>query len=192
MLKLTKKADYGLMALKFLAEHPETPALSAKDVADAYGIPAQLLAKILQRLTKVGLLRSHAGMNGGYALARDARQISAFEVIHAIDGPLFITSCFKGAKSCDLTPSCTIKEPLARVNETITGVLKSISRCWRAGSSAPKPIPPMMHWEMVTGMITVATQVKAPAGLQLPIYTGNQAMAPWSPAEKGTRGQGTS
>ena len=74
-----------------------------------------------------GLLRSHAGMNGGYALSRDARQISAFEVIHAIDGPLFITSCFKGAKSCDLTPSCTIKEPLARVNETIAGVLKSIS-----------------------------------------------------------------
>lgn len=127
MLKLTKKADYGLMALKFLAEHPETPALSAKDIADAYGIPAQLLAKILQRLTKTGLLRSHAGMNGGYALARDAHQISAFEVIHAIDGPLFITSCTKGAKGCDLTPSCTIKEPLARVNDTIAGVLKSIS-----------------------------------------------------------------
>ena len=127
MLKLTKKADYGLMALKYLAEHPETPALSAKDIADAYGIPAQLLAKILQRLTKVGLLRSHAGMNGGYALARDARQISAFEVIHAIDGPLFITSCTKGAKACELTPNCTIKEPLARVNSTIAGVLKSIS-----------------------------------------------------------------
>jgi len=115
MLKLTKKADYGLMALKYLAEHPEKPALSAKDVADAYGIPAQLLAKILQSLTKSGLLRSHAGMNGGYALARDAREISAYEVIHAIDGPFFIT------------PSCTIKEPLARVNETIAGVLKSIS-----------------------------------------------------------------
>ena len=127
MLRLTKKADYGLMALKYLAEHPETPALSAKDVADAYGIPAQLLAKILQRLTKTGLLKSHAGMNGGYALARDPRQISAFEVIHAIDGPLFLTSCTKGTKPCDLTPNCTIKEPLARVNETIIGVLKSIS-----------------------------------------------------------------
>ncbi len=127
MLKLTKKADYGLMALKYLAEHPETSALSAKDVADAYGIPAQLLAKILQTLTKSGLLKSHAGMNGGYALAKDAREISAFEVILAIDGPFFITSCTKGAKSCDLTPSCTIKEPLARVNETIAGVLKSIS-----------------------------------------------------------------
>jgi Rrf2 family protein len=102
LLKLTKKADYGLIALKYLAEHPERPALSAKDVADAYGIPAQLLAKILQRLTKTGLLRSHAGMNGGYALARDARQISAYEVILAIDGPFFITSCTKGKKGCEL------------------------------------------------------------------------------------------
>ena len=141
MLKLTKKADYGLMALKYLAERadaaavkakaasvqPETVALSAKDIADAYGIPAQLLAKILQQLTKAGLLKSHAGMNGGYALARGARSISAYEVILAIDGPFFITSCTKGAKACDLTPSCTIKEPLARVNDTIAGVLKSIS-----------------------------------------------------------------
>ncbi|HEX3893857.1 MAG TPA: Rrf2 family transcriptional regulator [Terracidiphilus sp.] len=141
MLKLTKKADYGLMALKFLAEQAdaaarkakaaealqEAIALSAKDIADAYGIPAQLLAKILQQLTKAGLLKSHAGMNGGYALAREARSISAYEVILAIDGPFFITSCTKGAKACDLTPSCTIKEPLARVNDTIAGVLKSIS-----------------------------------------------------------------
>ena len=127
MLKLTKKADYGLMALKYLAEHPEMPALSAKDIADAYGIPAQLLAKILQQLTKSGLLRSHAGMNGGYALAREAREVSAFEVILAIDGPFFITSCTKGKTGCELTPSCTIREPLARVNDTIAGVLKSIS-----------------------------------------------------------------
>ena len=70
MLRLTKKADYGLMALKFLAEHGDTPSLSAKDIAEAYGIPPQLLAKILQRLTKAGLLKSHAGTNGGYALSR--------------------------------------------------------------------------------------------------------------------------
>ena len=127
MLKLTKKADYGLMALKYLAERPEVAALSAKDIADTYGIPAQLLAKILQQLTRAGLLKSHAGMNGGYALAREARAISAYEVILAIDGPFFITSCTKGAKNCELTPSCTIKEPLARVNDTIAGVLKSIS-----------------------------------------------------------------
>jgi Rrf2 family protein len=127
MLKLTKKADYGLMALKYLAERPEVIAVSAKDIAETYGIPTQLLAKVLQTLTKCALLKSHAGMNGGYALSRDARSISAFEVIDAIDGPLFITSCVKGKASCDLHNSCTIKEPLARVNESIAGVLKSIS-----------------------------------------------------------------
>jgi Rrf2 family protein len=127
MLRLTKKADYGLIALKYLAEHPEMPSVSAKDIADTYGIPAQLLAKVLQRLAKVGLLRSHAGMNGGYALSKDARAITAFEVIHAIDGPLFITSCTKGSKSCELEPNCTVKEPLARVNESIAHVLKNIT-----------------------------------------------------------------
>jgi Rrf2 family protein len=127
MLKLTKKADYGLIALKFLAERPGNAVVSAKDVAEAYGIPAQLLAKIMQLLTKKGLLRSMAGVNGGYLLAREAREISAYEVILAIDGPFFITSCTKGSKACELTTNCTIKEPLARVNDTIAGVLKSIS-----------------------------------------------------------------
>ena len=126
MLKLTKKADYGLMALKYLAEHPETAALSAKDIADAYGIPAQLLAKILQQLTKSGLLRSHAGMNGGYALSRDAREISAYEVIHAIDGPFFITSCTKGAKGCDLQ-QLHHQRAAGAGERHIAGVLKSIS-----------------------------------------------------------------
>ncbi|HVJ06964.1 MAG TPA: Rrf2 family transcriptional regulator [Acidisarcina sp.] len=126
MLRLTKKADYGLMALKFLAEHVNTASLSAKDIAEAYGIPTPLLAKILQRLTKAGLLRSHAGMNGGYVLSRDAREISAYEVIHAIDGAFFLTSCVKAAESCDLHNSCTIKEPLAKVNESIADVLRKI------------------------------------------------------------------
>ncbi len=130
MLRLTKKADYGLMALKYLAEHRDRPSLSAKDISEAYGIPPQLLAKILQRLTKVGLLRSHAGINGGYSLSRDADAITAFEVIHAIDGPLFITSCggptTGSTRSCDLLESCTIKEPLSKVNDSISDLLKAI------------------------------------------------------------------
>lgn len=126
MLRLTKKADYGLLAVKFLAENPDSPSLSAKDISEAYHIPLQLLAKILQRLTKVGLLRSHAGMNGGYELSKDPKDITAFEVIHAIDGPLFITSCITISGSCDLNDICTIKEPLRRVNDSISDLLKSI------------------------------------------------------------------
>jgi Rrf2 family protein len=126
MLRLTKKADYGLMALKYLAEHPQTAALSAKDIAEAYHIPPQLLAKILQRLAKVGLVRSSAGMNGGYTLAKEASRITAFEVIWAVDGPQFLTACTTGKRSCDLTDSCTIKEPMLRVNDAIAELLKNI------------------------------------------------------------------
>jgi Rrf2 family protein len=131
MLRLTKKADYGLMALKYLAEQAQCPgasaAQSAKDIAEAYHIPPQLLAKILQTLAKSGLLVSHAGTNGGYALARQASEISAFEVIRAIDGPLFITSCITIHGACDLTSTCTIKEPLRKVNDSIKELLSGIT-----------------------------------------------------------------
>jgi Rrf2 family protein len=126
MLKLTKKADYGLMAMKHLAERTPKGSCSAKDVAEAYGIPQEALAKILQRLAKAGLLRSQHGINGGYTLARDPNTISAFEVIQAIDGPLFITSCVTVRGECDQTDRCTIREPLRKVNESIEQVLKRI------------------------------------------------------------------
>ena len=126
MLRLTKKADYGLMALKYLAEQADNGAQSAKDIAEAYHIPPQLLAKILQTLAKAGLLVSHAGTHGGYALARKASEISAFDVIRAIDGPLFITSCITIHGTCDLHIHCTIKEPLRKVNESITDLLAGI------------------------------------------------------------------
>src|SRR4030081_2402849 len=127
MLKLTKKADYGLMAVKHLAEHAEQGACSAKDVADAYRIPQEALAKILQRLVKAGLLHSQHGTNGGYTLARHPGMISAFEVIRAIDGPLFITSCITVRGECDQSDRCTIREPLRRVNDSIEEVLRGIT-----------------------------------------------------------------
>src|SRR5271155_3322388 len=128
MLKLTKKADYALMAMKHLADHAHegTRSASAKDVADAFAIPPEALAKILQRLAKAGLLHSQHGIKGGYTLARAAHTISAFEVIQAIDGPLFITSCVTVRGECDQTDRCNIREPLRKVNDSIEGVLKRI------------------------------------------------------------------
>jgi Rrf2 family protein len=126
VLKLSKKADYGLMAMKHLAEHAHQGACSAKDVAEAYAIPPEALAKILQRLARAGLLHSQHGINGGYTLARPAHEISAYEVIRTIDGPLFITSCITVRGECDQTERCTIREPLRKVNQSIEEVLKKI------------------------------------------------------------------
>ncbi len=127
MLKLTKKADYGLIAMKHLAEHAGQGACSAKDLAETYGIPQEALAKILQKLVRGKLLISQHGINGGYLLARDPRSITAFEVIKAIDGQLFITSCIKVDGECDQSPRCTVREPLRMVNESIQQVLERIS-----------------------------------------------------------------
>src|SRR5437660_11732910 len=76
VLKLTKKADYALMAMKHLAEHSAEGSRSAKDVADAYGIPPEALAKILKRLAKSGLLQSQHGIVGGYVLDSPAYTLS--------------------------------------------------------------------------------------------------------------------
>jgi Rrf2 family protein len=162
MLRLTKKADYGLMALKYLAEQALAGAVgaarpvaqSAKDIADAYHIPPQLLAKILQTLARAGLLVSHAGTNGGYALARAASDISAFEVIRAIDGPLFITSCITIHGTCDLAGHCTIKEPLRKVNDSIKDLLSGI----RIADLIEAPDPEQTTADAMVGggLITIA------------------------------------
>ena len=82
--------------------------------------------RFLQRLVKAGLLQSQHGTNGGYRLARAAHTISAFEVIQAIDGPLFITSCVTVRGECGQSDRCNIREPLRKVNESIEAVLKRI------------------------------------------------------------------
>src|SRR5215813_4825987 len=126
MLKLTKKADYGLIAMRHLALMGDAMATaSAKDIADEYGIPQQALAKILQRLAKQQLLISHHGTNGGYSLARPARSISALEVIKAIDGPLFMTAC-SSDHDCVQSSKCTVREPLRKVSEKIQEALERV------------------------------------------------------------------
>jgi Rrf2 family protein len=122
LLKLTKKADYGLIALRHLASTPGQTA-STKDIADAYHLPVPLLAKVLQRLTQARILISVAGTNGGYKLARDASKITALEVVRAIDGPVILTHCFTEHGACDQADACTVREPLRRVHEAILNLL---------------------------------------------------------------------
>jgi FeS assembly SUF system regulator len=138
MLKLTKKADYGLIALRHLAQHADLGACSAKDLAEMYGMPQEALAKILQRLSKAGLLLSQYGTNGGYTLARDPRTISAFEVIKAIEGPLFITSCSTTDSDCDQSDRCTVREPLRKVSRSIEEVLSRLT-IWELTEPEPSP-----------------------------------------------------
>ncbi|MDX2149546.1 MAG: Rrf2 family transcriptional regulator [Bryobacteraceae bacterium] len=128
MLKLTKKADYGLIALKHLAVAGAQRSASAKEIAERYRIPLPLLSKILQKLAKQGFLQSEHGTNGGYRLARDARSVTTLEVIRAIDGPIILTACFtEHGEECDQSAHCSVREPLRKVHEGILRLLGSIS-----------------------------------------------------------------
>ncbi len=133
MLKLTKKADYSLIALKHFAAvravagSEASPALSAKELAESSGIPLPLLSKLLQKLGKTGFLVSECGTNGGYRLARDPREISALQVIRAIDGPIVLANCFTSLTACGHADRCTIRKPLRRIHEGILRLLQSVS-----------------------------------------------------------------
>lgn len=127
MFKLSKKADYGLIAVKHLAMHRQEHACSANEIAEEYGISVTLMAKVLQKLARQGMVAAKHGSSGGYQLAKEPGQISALDVISAIDGPVLITSCVTNHGACDATEKCSVREPLRRVNESILNVLNTVT-----------------------------------------------------------------
>jgi FeS assembly SUF system regulator len=127
MLKLSKKADYGLIAVRHLALHRERHACSAHEIAAEYGISVTLMAKVLQRLARSALVSAKHGASGGYQLGKEPSQISALDVISAIDGPVVITSCVTHHGTCDATQRCSVREPLRRVNEGILDLLRRVT-----------------------------------------------------------------
>lgn len=123
MLRLSKKTDYALIALKDLAAGPQGASSSARELAARHSIPVELMAKILQRLAKRGLLDSHQGIRGGYHLARPADRISVADVIKAIDGPVMVTACSDVDESCEQYSTCNVRDPLWRLKDRIVQTL---------------------------------------------------------------------
>jgi Rrf2 family protein len=127
MLRLSKKADYALLAIRHLAANSDRGAVSAREVAEAYDIPGELLAKVLQKLVRARLLASHQGISGGYALARAAGLMSVADVIQAVDGPLTVTACSDLDHSCEQYAKCNIRDPLWRIKDRIVSALAATS-----------------------------------------------------------------
>jgi Rrf2 family protein len=125
MFRLSKKADYGLIALKHIARHADE-SVSAREIAREYRIPGELLAKIMQRLARKGLVVSQQGTHGGYLLGRDPSRISIVDVIEALDGPIGITPCERGS-NCEQLEKCSVKDPLMAVRAKMVRVLGDTS-----------------------------------------------------------------
>lgn len=121
MIRLSKRVEYGLIAIRHIATKPAGEIVTAKEIADTYGIPYELLSKVLQKLTKSGLISSHQGMHGGYALARPPADIPVSLIISAIEGARqAIVQCLsEGPQTCTVFTVCTIKSPLTKVQANI-------------------------------------------------------------------------
>jgi Rrf2 family protein len=145
MLRLSKKADYALMAMKHLATRPDTVSASAREIAEQYDIPIELMAKVLQRLVRRGLLTSHQGTRGGYRLARSSSAISVADIIQAIDGPVTVTACSSESENCGQYAKCSVRDPLWRIKDRI---LAALSTCSLQEIAAEPPIveevPPLL------------------------------------------------
>lgn len=134
MLKISKKADYALMALQHIASVQSgdvTPGrvVNTKEIAEEYNIPLELLAKVLQTLAKHGMIESHNGPKGGYLLARSARELTIAQILESIEGPLGLTDCSheKEGELCLQLQHCTIRTPLLKVQDSIFQLLNNMT-----------------------------------------------------------------
>jgi FeS assembly SUF system regulator len=144
MLRLSKKADYALIAMKHLAEKGGVPSTSAREIAEQYDIPIELMAKVLQRLVRTGLLVSTQGTRGGYALSRASADITIADVIQAIDGPFTVTACSTEKNDCEQYSKCSIRDPLWQIKERIVEALGTVTLAAmasdQAGAAAPMAV----------------------------------------------------
>lgn len=137
MLRFTKRADYGLMAVHYIATRAPEEAVSAKRIAEEFNIPAELLAKILQRLAKRKLIVSHNGPKGGYVLARDQSAITVGQVVRAIEGPVRIVNCLTD-DSCPQFARCNLRGPVQKIQASIISLLDTMTLAeLTAGSGGP-------------------------------------------------------
>lgn len=126
MLRISKLTDYGTVVLGHLAANSGR-IVSAADVAAATGIATPTVSKLLKSLGRARLVTSTRGANGGYELARPPSEISAADVIDALEGPVSITECSAADSHCDYESICNVGGTWQRINVSIRRALDDVS-----------------------------------------------------------------
>jgi len=138
VLRISRLTDYGTVVLAHLARD-DTELVSAAEVASATGIALPTVSKLLKALAKAEIVSSTRGSHGGYQLARDAQEISATDVIDALEGPVSITECSASDSNCDFEASCNVGGAWQRINLAIRRTLDEISLADLLRTKRPLP-----------------------------------------------------
>lgn len=145
MLRLSKLTDYGTVVLSQMARDPGR-LCTAAEIAGAVHLAAPTVSKLLKLFARAGLLASHRGAHGGYTLARPAEQITAVQIIDAIEGPVAITQCSMSHSRCGIEAVCGIGHNWQRISLAIRDSLSTVTL---AQLARPVALPPRMDFRAV-------------------------------------------
>jgi Rrf2 family transcriptional regulator, iron-sulfur cluster assembly transcription factor len=127
MLSLTRKGDYAIRGLVYLAKQPEGSISLISEIAEGVQVPQSFVAKIFQSLAKTGLINSTRGTGGGFTLARSSSQITLLEIVEAIEGPIIPNKCIMRDDKCGLKPKCTVHPVWIRLQDSIHSILGGVT-----------------------------------------------------------------
>jgi len=125
-MQLTRAADYAVRVMIHLAGLPPGTRASRSQLAEASECPEQFLSKVLQGLTRAGLMVSHRGNTGGFELPEKRRSATVLEVVESIEGPIQMNACLNEADSCTRRGVCAAQAVWAEAQEAMVGVLRGV------------------------------------------------------------------
>lgn len=126
MFRVSKLTDYATVVMTCLARAPDA-VLSAQEVARRTGVELPTTSKVLKNMARAALVDSYRGAQGGYRLARRPRDISVFEVIAAMEGPVAMTECSLDEGLCAQEPVCSVRSNWRRINRAVVAALKEVN-----------------------------------------------------------------
>jgi Rrf2 family protein len=122
LMQIPRRVDYGLRAIIYLSTQDPEKCCSIAEIAREQNVPKKFLEKIIQDLMRRGLIRSKRGSCGGYTLARMPDQISFYDVIEALEGPIAVNVCMNEELSCDQLPRCAMVGVWSEIQQKVTEV----------------------------------------------------------------------
>jgi Rrf2 family protein len=127
MLQITRRGDYAIRGMVYLASKPQDQMCLISEMAEAIGVSQALLAKVFQSFNKVGLVKSYRGLGGGFVLGRPADQISLLEIVEAVEGPIVLNRCLVRPGTCDRDAECTVHPVWQEVQEKMREMLGRVT-----------------------------------------------------------------
>lgn len=127
MMELTRKGEYAIRGIIYLARQPQGHMALVSEIAEAAEVPQTFLAKIFQNFAKLGLVKSYRGTGGGFTLGRPAAKITLREIVEAVEGPIMPNRCLLEEVGCDRSESCGVHNVWKDVQQQVFSILDSVT-----------------------------------------------------------------